>query len=112
MYKTTEILNFFVSAHWNLSGINRNYISDYFHKHLKTDKLDVIIFGATGFAGRQTIQEAVNILKDLHWGIAGRNRVISLIFLSAIYEFNLNIKQQNIGKVGRNSRNNWYENPH
>lgn len=36
--------------------------------------LDVIIFGATGFTGKYTVYEAVSVLKDLRWGIAGRNR--------------------------------------
>ncbi|KAL7727007.1 hypothetical protein ACLKA6_010050 [Drosophila palustris] len=41
---------------------------------MATDRLDVIIFGATGFTGKYTVYEAVSVLKDLRWGIAGRNR--------------------------------------
>ncbi|EDV91479.1 saccharopine dehydrogenase-like oxidoreductase [Drosophila grimshawi] len=37
-------------------------------------QLDVIIFGASGFTGKYTVYEAVSVLKDLRWGIAGRNR--------------------------------------
>uniref|UniRef100_A0A1L8ECP0 Putative conserved plasma membrane protein n=1 Tax=Haematobia irritans TaxID=7368 RepID=A0A1L8ECP0_HAEIR len=39
-----------------------------------TDRLDVIIFGASGFTGKYTVFEAVTVLSDLKWGIAGRNR--------------------------------------
>lgn len=38
------------------------------------ERLDVIIFGASGFTGKYTVYEAVSVLKDLRWGIAGRNR--------------------------------------
>ncbi|ALC46573.1 CG5167 [Drosophila busckii] len=38
------------------------------------ERLDVIIFGATGFTGKYTVFEAVSVLKDLRWGVAGRNR--------------------------------------
>uniref|UniRef100_A0A1I8PW73 Saccharopine dehydrogenase NADP binding domain-containing protein n=1 Tax=Stomoxys calcitrans TaxID=35570 RepID=A0A1I8PW73_STOCA len=38
------------------------------------DRLDVIIFGASGFTGKYTVYEAVSVLGDLKWGIAGRNR--------------------------------------
>ncbi|KAH8359371.1 hypothetical protein KR093_006146 [Drosophila rubida] len=41
---------------------------------MATERLDVIIFGATGFTGKYTVYEAVSVLKDLRWGIAGRNR--------------------------------------
>ncbi|XP_030573962.1 saccharopine dehydrogenase-like oxidoreductase [Drosophila novamexicana] len=41
---------------------------------METERLDVIIFGATGFTGKYTVYEAVSVLKDLRWGIAGRNR--------------------------------------
>ncbi|XP_030369592.1 saccharopine dehydrogenase-like oxidoreductase [Scaptodrosophila lebanonensis] len=37
------------------------------------DRLDVIIFGATGFTGKYTVYEAVKVLDNLRWGIAGRN---------------------------------------
>eukprot|EP00099_Drosophila_melanogaster_P022121 NP_649517.1 uncharacterized protein Dmel_CG2604, isoform A [Drosophila melanogaster] len=38
------------------------------------DRLDVIIFGASGFTGKYTVFEAVTVLRGLRWGIAGRNR--------------------------------------
>lgn len=38
------------------------------------ERLDVIIFGASGFTGKYTVFEAVSVLKDFRWGIAGRNR--------------------------------------
>ncbi|XP_037828459.1 saccharopine dehydrogenase-like oxidoreductase [Lucilia sericata] len=37
------------------------------------ERLDAIIFGATGFTGKIVMEDAVNIFKDLKWGIAGRN---------------------------------------
>ena len=42
-----------------------------------TDKLDLIVFGATGFTGKLVCEYfSKNIGKDnnIHWGIAGRNR--------------------------------------
>jgi len=39
-----------------------------------TEKLDVIIFGATGFTGKYTVFEAVSVLQNFRWGIAGRNQ--------------------------------------
>lgn len=40
-----------------------------------TDRLDVIIFGASGFTGK-SILDSIEILikKNLSWGIAGRNK--------------------------------------
>nr|XP_019546511.2 saccharopine dehydrogenase-like oxidoreductase [Aedes albopictus] len=37
-------------------------------------KLDVIIFGATGFTGKYTVFEGIKLLADMNWGVAGRNR--------------------------------------
>nr|XP_014098935.1 saccharopine dehydrogenase-like oxidoreductase isoform X1 [Bactrocera oleae] len=37
-------------------------------------RLDIIIFGATGCAGRFTVLEAVKVLRSHSWGIAGRNK--------------------------------------
>lgn len=37
-------------------------------------KLDVIIFGATGFTGKYTVLEGIKLLANMSWGIAGRNR--------------------------------------
>lgn len=37
------------------------------------DRLDVVIFGATGFTGAAAVYEAVKLLDGLRWGIAGRN---------------------------------------
>lgn len=39
------------------------------------DKLDAIIFGATGFTGKIVVEKAVEVLQGLTWGIAGRNLV-------------------------------------
>ncbi|XP_011194846.2 saccharopine dehydrogenase-like oxidoreductase [Zeugodacus cucurbitae] len=39
-----------------------------------SEKLDVIIFGATGFTGKYTVFEAVSVLKNYRWGIAGRSQ--------------------------------------
>ncbi|XP_041449473.1 saccharopine dehydrogenase-like oxidoreductase [Drosophila obscura] len=41
---------------------------------MAADRLDVIIFGASGFTGKYTVFEAVTVLNGLRWGIAGRNR--------------------------------------
>lgn len=38
------------------------------------EKLDVIIFGASGFTGKYTIYEGIKLLEGLRWGIAGRSR--------------------------------------
>nr|CAD7457328.1 unnamed protein product [Timema tahoe] len=40
-------------------------------------KLDMVVFGATGFTGRYTVMEMVALTKekgDLKWGVAGRNK--------------------------------------
>lgn len=37
------------------------------------DRLDVVIFGASGFTGKATVIAAVKVLSKLSWGIAGRN---------------------------------------
>lgn len=37
-------------------------------------KLDVIIFGASEFTGKYAVVEGVKVLKDLSWGVAGRNK--------------------------------------
>lgn len=38
------------------------------------DRLDVIIFGASGFTGKYTVFQSIKVLKDLKWGVAGRNQ--------------------------------------
>lgn len=38
------------------------------------DRLDIVIFGASGFTGKYTIYQSVNILKGLKWGVAGRSK--------------------------------------
>lgn len=38
------------------------------------ERLDVVIFGATGFTGKYAVLEAVTILKNMKWGVAGRNK--------------------------------------
>ena len=37
-------------------------------------KFDVIIFGATGYTGKYAIRSAVEVLKDMKWAVAGRNK--------------------------------------
>lgn len=37
-------------------------------------QLDIIIFGATGFTGKYTVLNAIKLLADFKWGIAGRNQ--------------------------------------
>ncbi|TDG51148.1 hypothetical protein AWZ03_002511 [Drosophila navojoa] len=41
---------------------------------VRDGRLDVVIFGASGFTGKHTVYEAVSVLKGLRWGVAGRNR--------------------------------------
>lgn len=38
------------------------------------DRLDVVIFGATGFTGKHAVLEGVKLLANLTWGVAGRNK--------------------------------------
>jgi short subunit dehydrogenase-like uncharacterized protein len=40
------------------------------------EKLDLVIFGATGFTGKVAIYEIVKLAKEknITWGISGRNR--------------------------------------
>jgi len=41
------------------------------------DRLDIIIFGATGFTGKVAVEEIVALAKEkgnLTWGIAGRTQ--------------------------------------
>ncbi|XP_061393624.1 saccharopine dehydrogenase-like oxidoreductase [Musca vetustissima] len=40
---------------------------------MSVEKLDAIIFGATGFTGQVVVEDAVDIFRDFKWGIAGRN---------------------------------------
>lgn len=35
---------------------------------------DVIIFGATGYTGKYAVRNAIKILKDMRWAVAGRNK--------------------------------------
>lgn len=44
---------------------------------MENERLDVLIFGASGFTGKYTVFEGVKILEGLKWGIAGRNKVRS-----------------------------------
>lgn len=41
---------------------------------MSSAKLDVVIFGASGYTGKYTVYEAVKVLGGLKWGVAGRNR--------------------------------------
>ncbi|XP_075146887.1 saccharopine dehydrogenase-like oxidoreductase [Haematobia irritans] len=40
---------------------------------MSTEKLDAIIFGASGYTGQVAVEEAIKIFKDFKWGISGRN---------------------------------------
>lgn len=46
-------------------------------KMSNSDRLDIIIFGATGFTGKRTIPQLTKLIKEeklaLTWGIAGRS---------------------------------------
>ena len=39
-------------------------------------RLDLVIFGATGFTGKYTVKEAEKLCKEnpFAWGVAGRNK--------------------------------------
>lgn len=41
---------------------------------MSSDRLDVIIFGASGYTGKYTVYEGVKVLKGLKWGVAGRSK--------------------------------------
>ncbi|EDW10260.1 saccharopine dehydrogenase-like oxidoreductase [Drosophila mojavensis] len=43
-------------------------------EEVRSGRLDVVIFGASGFTGKHTVYEAISVLEGLRWGIAGRNR--------------------------------------
>ena len=36
-------------------------------------RLDLLLFGATGFTGRQAVRALLRQRPDAHWGIAGRD---------------------------------------
>jgi short subunit dehydrogenase-like uncharacterized protein len=40
------------------------------------DKVDIIVFGATGFTGKVAVHEVLKLAKEkgITWGISGRNR--------------------------------------
>lgn len=41
---------------------------------MSSERLDVVIFGASGYTGKYTVFEGVIVLKGLKWGVAGRNK--------------------------------------
>lgn len=41
---------------------------------MSSERLDVIIFGASGYTGQYTVFEGVKVLKGLKWGVSGRNK--------------------------------------
>lgn len=41
---------------------------------MSADRLDVIIFGASGYTGKYTVYESTKVLKGLKWGVAGRSK--------------------------------------
>lgn len=50
---------------------------------MKDAKLDLLIFGATGFTGKYTVKEAERLckVKPFSWGVAGRNKEALLAVL-------------------------------
>lgn len=59
---------------------------------MANDRLDVVIFGATGFTGKQAVLHAVHLFKDLKWGVAGRSEKKLLAVLDEIgYEVKQNM---------------------
>lgn len=40
---------------------------------MANNRLDVVIFGASGFTGKYTVLEGVKLLESLTWGVAGRD---------------------------------------
>lgn len=40
------------------------------------DKVDIIVFGATGFTGKVAVYKILNLAKEkgITWGISGRNK--------------------------------------
>ncbi|XP_031631125.1 saccharopine dehydrogenase-like oxidoreductase [Contarinia nasturtii] len=40
---------------------------------MASDRLDLVIFGASGFTGKYTVLEGVKLLENLSWGVAGRD---------------------------------------
>ena len=40
------------------------------------ERLDIVIFGATGFTGQYVVKEAARLskIKDFTWGVAGRRQ--------------------------------------
>lgn len=41
---------------------------------MSSERLDVVIFGASGYTGKYTVYQGVKLLKGLKWGIAGRSK--------------------------------------
>ncbi|XP_073845711.1 saccharopine dehydrogenase-like oxidoreductase [Musca autumnalis] len=42
---------------------------------MQAEKIDAIIFGATGFTGQIVVENAIEIFNNFKWGIAGRNEL-------------------------------------
>lgn len=40
---------------------------------MQNNRLDIVIFGATGYTGQCSIEKSIELLGELKWGIAGRN---------------------------------------
>ena len=41
---------------------------------MSSERLDVVIFGASGYTGQYTVYEGVKVLDGLKWGVAGRSK--------------------------------------
>ncbi|KAI8129619.1 Saccharopine dehydrogenase-like oxidoreductase [Lucilia cuprina] len=46
---------------------------------MNSKKFDVIIYGASGFVGKCAVLQALEVLKDYNWAIAGRSEVLKEI---------------------------------
>lgn len=58
-----------------------------------SQRLDIIIFGASGFTGKWVVNHAIETLKDFKWGVAGRDEVSS-IFYNIYFRTMNNVSQQ------------------
>lgn len=51
-----------------------------------SSRLDIVIFGATGYTGKFTVLKALHVLDGLTWGVAGRNKEKLLKTLNEVSE--------------------------
>lgn len=58
-------------------GFSFNYTLILCIKSMSSSRLDIIIFGATGYTGKVAVEELLKLAKskgNLSWGVAGRNK--------------------------------------